>query len=384
MELGLNATPQPADEHWWQDLGVTWYKMSADVDQEGLRDDRAVYEYAATLGLRPCVDLRVSMDWVHRVQIAAYEQLLKEGKMLSVPEEAIPPAPERKDFADQQDFENEKALWEQRRLQIESPVIMQNQKSTHTIILEQMRENIQAYVDLHRDYCTDWEWWGEWACPVTSKGIFHLICYPDTLKVAYEAIHEVQPEARVWTGGNGMDLNDGWIVGLRQDGALKHFDVLNWHPYPMAMRDREQIEEKLRRNYSEWAPILQAEGRGQPLASTEWGYPSLMPMTQEQRQWLESNVIQGGITQMYAEEAVAAYEGDLQIMEEAGFEVVMVHTLRDGKTRFWGEKCGLLTIEDEEKPTYAIAREWAHKGRAGRPAFTARPQVQTLAEVIGE
>jgi hypothetical protein len=100
-------------------------------------------------------------------------------------------------------------------------------------------------------------------------------------------------------------------------------------------------------------------------------------------------VVEGGITQLYPEEALEAYAGDLRIMERHGFEVVVVHTLRDGKSRFWGERCGLLTLPlpglkgralrrlwrtVETKPVYGLVREWAQRGKAGQRAFEQLPE----------
>jgi hypothetical protein len=233
MELGLNAIPKPQDEWFWRDLGVTWAKWSADVDQPDMQDDRARLEYAASLGLRAVIDLRTSSEWMNRRGIEAWERLAAAGQVAALPEGGS--------------FE------EQDR------VIRANQLATHKEVLQHIAAAVQRHVAAHKDFCQDWEWWGEWDCPVTSKGIFHVICYPETLRTVYRAIKEVQPEARVWTGGNGMDLNDGWVVGLRQDEALKSFDVLNWHPYPMSLRNRHKIEERLEQNYTGWRTILNTE-----------------------------------------------------------------------------------------------------------------------------
>ena len=368
MELGLNAIPLPEDEWYWRDLGVTWCKWGVDLDGLQVRDDRLDFERAANLGIRTCVDLRTACEWMTRMGMQAYNKLAQEGKMEPKP-------------ADDAPFEEH------------DRIIRANQAKTNQVVLELIAQHVSAYVEAHRDYCRDWEWWGEWNCPATSQGIFHIICYPETLKVVHAAIKEVQPEARVWTGGNGMDLNDGWVKGLQQDGALKAFDALNWHPYPMSMRDRHKIEERLHENYSGWRKTLDAEGLGQWYTSTEWGYPSLQKVSRAQRQWLTSQVVEGGITQLYPDEALEFYEGDLRIMEEHDFQVVMVHTLRDSPTRFWGTKCGLLTIpipglkgrlarafwkRIETKPVYRLVREWARKGAAGPPAFTRKPEPELL------
>ena len=359
MELGLNALPLPADEWYWRDLGVTWCKWAADIDQpEEHLDDRRQFELAARWGLRTCVDLRTSSQWMTEQGTTAWAQLHAADKLLSLPEG--------------------------RTFEEQDHVVKANQRAVHEIVLERITEQARAYVSRYRDCCCDWEWWGESDCPATSAGIFHILTYPETLKVVYQAIKDVQPEARVWTGGNGMDINDGWVKGLQRDGALKSFDILNWHPFALTLRDRPAIEERLHEAYGEWRKTLAAEGLNQPYAATEWGYPSLRAATHGQREWLESHVVKGRISQLYPEEALEFYGRDLCIMEQYGFQVVMVHTLRDTKSRHWGSKCGLLTLPikglwgrairalwrtAEAKPVYGLVREWAQRGAAGRPAF---------------
>jgi len=357
MQIGINGEPRPEDEWYWRDLGVAWVKWSGDVTGvDPPADDRKRLDYARHLGLQVCVDLRTSSEWMTVVGMAAHERLAQAGKLQSLPEGGA--------------FEEQ------------DKIIRANQAATQAEVLELIAEGVRNYVARHGEYCRDWEWWGEWDCPVTSAGIFHIICYPQTLQVVNRAIKEVQPEARVWTGGNGMDLHDGWVVGLRQDGAFKDFDVLNWHPYPMVMRNRAKIETKLHDNYSGWRKLLDSEGLGQPYASTEWGYPSLRRVTPQQRGWLESHVVEGGISQLYPEEALEFYEGDLRIMEQHGFQVVMVHTIRDTASRHWGAKCGLLELPAkgvrgkarrllglEKKPVYKLVKRWAERGQEGPPAF---------------
>jgi len=52
----------------------------------------------------------------------------------------------------------------------------------------------------------------------------------------------------------------------------------------------------------------------------------------------------------------------------------MVHELVDhdaekNVAKHWGGFCGLLTTDGKRKPTYDVIQKWAHKGRAGKPAF---------------
>ena len=381
MEIGLHGLPQPGDEWFWRDIGATWCKFGADVSVEQPMDQRAEMERARRMGLRIVVDLRTTSEWMSSVAMEAHFRLQQSGELQAL-EPQEPPAQDEGE-ADAA-YQMRLGAWNDLRFQKEDIVVRHNQARTQQVAVDLVAERAARYVALHQDYCQDWEWWGEWDCPHTNQGIFHLIAYPRTLKAVHVALKQTQRDCRVWTGGNGMDLHDGWVIGLRQDDALKAFDVLNWHPYPMTMRDRGRIEEKLNTNYSEWRRMLDAEGSGQPYASTEWGYPSLRHVSRSQRDWLESNVVEGGISQLYPDEALEYYEGDLRLMERHGFQVVVVHMLRDSTSRHWGQKCGLLTVPApgllgklpgplrrrlEAKPVYRLVREWAWRGRAGKAAF---------------
>ena len=358
MEIGLHLSPTPADEWFIRDLGVTWFKWGAQVGEAEVVDQRRQHDEAARLGCRTVVDLRTTTEYLTQLGHESFREMAAHQQLQEAPEGSDPDTQEA--------------------------VIKANQRQVNAEVMRVVCAQVQRHVALHRDHCRDWEWWGESACPITSAGIFHVLCYPETLRAVNAAIHEVQPEARVWTGGNGMDLHDGWVQGLQGDGALKSFDVLNWHPYPMALRDRGRIEQRLHENYRGWREILDTVGNGQPFASTEWGYPSLRYATKAQREWLTSRVVAAGISQLMPEEALDAYEGDLRIMTEYGFQVVIVHSLRDGPTRFWGDRCGLLEAPTpgvrgrlarawrktaEAKPVYRVVQRWAHRGASGTKAF---------------
>ncbi|GAG14261.1 unnamed protein product, partial [marine sediment metagenome] len=141
-------------------------------------------------------------------------------------------------------------------------------------------EGVKVFASVYRSYgerfaevvktceglCDDWEWWGEPHCPHVTGGAFTAWDYAQSLRIVYEAAHEAVPDCRVWSGGFGVSLGalsqssgmrflqdlvfarcpkcgvqyephfDECIrcrVALRE-GAGKHFDVANLHPYAHA------------------------------------------------------------------------------------------------------------------------------------------------------
>jgi len=358
MEIGLHGKPDDLDEWAWRDLGVTWAKWPATIDVDEPPDQRADMERARELGLRVCVDMRISPGELEKLGLTEMFRLQESGKAEAASAAATPA--ERGD------------------------IIRRNQRAAHEGVFEVLAERIRDFVTMHKDFCQDFEWWGEWRCPYTSQGCFHIISYPELLKVCYRTVKDVHPAARVWTGGNGMDLRDDWLIAILQDDGGDYFDVTNWHPYPMDMRDAHAIATKQEEVYTENRTRLRELSHDQPYASTEWGYPVLRRVSKRMRTFLESNIVRGGVSQLYPDEALELYENDLAMMEKHNFEVVIVHMLRDSEGRHWGEKCGLLTHRPtsrsrqwlnrvlpglEKKCTYELVKRWAAKGRAGRPAF---------------
>lgn len=230
-----------------------------------------------------------------------------------------------------------------------------------TAVAEIVAKSAVGFVERHADLCHHWEFWGEWDCPSVAGGVFRHVPYALLLKHVYAAIKTVQPEARVWTGGNGANLNPRWLEQLLETDCLQSFDVCNWHPYYISLRDYEGTGLRTDRilNYARQR-LTEAGGR-QPFAATEWGYP-----VTEQPRSLVSNVVQGCRSLDYTE-AVEWYERDLAAFEQHGFEVVIVHALRDephkGTPNFWGQYCGLQDAEGRRKPTWDVVQRWAKKGR---------------------
>lgn len=348
MEIGIHGGIEPGDEDLISELGVTWTKWGVSLQGDETPDERPRLERCRDLGLRVVLDLRTDCAALNKWAVAGMENLRIAGQL----DKAEPGA----------------------SLEEQTAIIQRNQKRAHGHVHREVADRVARFVEKHGDLCEDWEWWGEWACPHTSQGLFHIVAYPQLLAAMYDAVKSVQPQARVWTGGNGMDLHSDWALAIMQDGCGDKFDVCNWHPYFMANRDLSLCKPAMEQSFREVRGLLQSRGKDQPFAATEWGYPSLPVIPQELEVWLESHVIEGGIRQLRAQEAVKFFEQDLQTMEEWGFEVVIVHTLRDAPGRHWGEKCGLLTVDGARKPVFDVVKRWGQRAAGGRRAFAPAPQ----------
>ena len=345
MDIGVNhefrqpyeGTLSPLDLEQYRELGLTWAKWPLDVSTndelahvEWWRGDtRQACEQALSCGMEPIIDLRTSVTTLDALGQAEQFALADQGVLTD-------------DHNENMRLANEAA---------------------NRVLLDKIAEAIE----LHRDLCSNWEFWGEWCCPWTSRGTFDdLLTYPGMLTSVAGVIREVQPEARVWLGGYGMDLDPVHIRLTCEHGASKSFDVANWHPYFMTIRDLDVARERMERAFTEAREILTQYGTHQPFASTEWGYPTHgLDASEETVRYLRSNVVAKGIEQLTCDEAVQWYEQDLSIMEAHGFETVCVHTLRDHLTpsRHWGGFCGLMTEDWRKKPTWDVVQRWAWKGR---------------------
>ena len=345
MELGINhefrgpsltITPQELEQY--RELGLTWAKwpstLGADIDAPDSKpsqfDTRRACEQARAAGLRPIIDLRTSTDQLEGLAMLAQFAYFDAGELSG---------------------------------DLDEDMRLSNEDAQRAFL-----EEVSFIIDLHRQWCADWEFWGEWGCPWTSRGKFeNPITYPGLLKAVSRTIKETQPEARVWLGGYGMDLNPAHILLALEHGAGEAFDVANWHPYFMEIRDLEVARELMEKGFTEARTALRVQGKNQPFASSEWGYPTHDPDVPEPvLTYLASNVAKGGIAQLSCAEAVAWYEQDLTLMEQHGFETVCVHGLRDRMTagKHWGNFCGLLTEDWRQKPTWEVVQQWAWKGRS--------------------
>ena len=354
MELGLHDVQQ-GDEAAVSDLGVTWTKTGADLADETqiiACDDRRRLEWLRSLGLQLVIDIRINVPYLNARAIDIQMGMAERGELEEVLPTDTVAERHRKESA--------------------------NQKPASLAVAREVGAAAAAYVQRHGYLCSNWEFWGEYNCPWTSQGLFdNMLCYSTLLREVRHSIKAVQAEGRIWTGGNGMDWRMDWLRALVQEEAGDAFDILNLHPYFITIhRDRRTAAGIVRRNLEDLRRILREDCRDQPFAATEWGYPTLPRRSFRERigRWvardksdtmLTSHVFCSDIRAIPAEEAVDWFEGDLSAFNAAGFEVVIVHALRDrpDAARHWGDYCGLLTASGKHKPVWDVVQRWAWRGR---------------------
>ena len=351
MEIGIHEEAQPQDRELIRELGVTWSKFGHDVLNGNDEQLDRWLDWNGEAGLRTAVDLRTDNSAIFSRCIGAWEKLKERGQIETCAEDVS----------------------EADRVGI----IQRNQERTSIAALTEIADLAAGIVSKYGDRCQDWEIWGEAQCPYVSGGVFgdRYQVYSGLLELCYKQIKAVDPSARVWSSGNGMDLDPTFIFAILDDKRGEFFDVANWHPYFMACRSFEASGTIMRSSFERTRRELQERGKDQPYAATEWGYPCYNVETAPVEELLKSHVVSDGIRQLYWSEQAQWYERDLQMMQEFGFEVVIVHCLRDTYNpddpadRHWGKFCGLLDVKGERKQIWDVVQKWAWEGRAGKRAF---------------
>jgi len=235
--------------------------------------------------------------------------------------------------------------------------------------------------------CKDWEFWGEYGCPYVSGGMGQTgiqDAYPQWLPHFHRVIKGVDPEANVWNGGYGCDMNDFFLRGLIADGAVPHFDKLNWHPYNMTNLYRQEgaeyvytdtLEERVAYSTAKYdelyagARVMLAEAGGQqPFVSSEWGQPIVRDRPEGFPPELTSMVFEN-VVPAWDSEGPAFVDAWLECFEKHGFEVVVWHNMIDSGPVYgtrdslhWGQYCGLFFEDGEPKQVFDTVRKWARKG----------------------
>jgi len=252
-------------------------------------------------------------------------------------------------------------------------------------ILGHLVSNAGEAVKRWGSVCKDWEFWGEYACPfVSGMGPNGLSdAYPHWLPYFYRAVKEVDPEANIWNGGYGCDMNDYFLRGLIQDGAVGYFDKCNWHHYNMTNIYRQEncqyvyedtLEERVAystRKYDELLTgareALTLAGGTQPFVSSEWGLPVCRDLKHKLPPGLASMVFEN-VVPAFDSEAPAFFEAWLDCFDRHGFETLIIHSLRDNgpvagtlDSLHWGQYCGLCFEDGTKKQIYDVVKKWANK-----------------------
>jgi hypothetical protein len=356
MEIGIGQW-QSAHEWYYRDLGLSWVKLGLDVSNPPQDYFQGYLDRIRELDMRVVVDLRTSPEWIQTEGRKYAAELSAAGKL--------------------EDPVNEAAIF-------------RNECRAHLALQDQYAEWCANMAQRLAPWVADFEIWGESACPYVTGGAFgqDSRVYSAYLEAAYGAIKTVRPEARVWTGGNGMSnhgLDPNYFYAILDDGRGDAFNVANWHPYHVEIDPTDDAREYLQRCREQYAALrgdLKLRGNNQPYAASEWGFPSSGYAPEGFERFLRSMVVEG-VVELTAGEALEWMEEDLRVMQDAGFQVVCLdkivdHAGEDNKARFWGDKIGLVTANLEAKPVYTLIQEWAWAGRE-QPAF-AEPVAEGAAQ----
>lgn len=352
MRIGLDQI-RPEDEEYTLDLGVSWTKKAAGVT--GPYDETLAHlDYCKRLGIRPVIDLRFSDDHERMID------LQRQGGAVA--------------DAEAQD------------------------------IVAGMAAQTADLVRQAGDLCSEWEVFGEYDCPYAG-GIWpnKSSTYAAYLTAIYDAIKAVNPAARVWNGGWGVQFQDHHFPPLVAECPDK-WDVLNFHHYniyeywPPGADNKPAYDasladcvaytsERFRGMFARNRAMLDEAGLTQPFVSSEWG------MATVSRAAVESNLralaldsedllptdnpaypLDGQGFGLADDDAAVYMDAWLRVFEEVGMEVCVVHRLHDAPWEkrqyadctFWGHFCGLLFETGEKKAVYDVVKQWAQRDRARR------------------
>lgn len=126
-----------------------------------------------------------------------------------------------------------------------------------TINVDDYRNYVRAVVEHFRDRIHHWEIWNE-PSGIAPDHYFKL------LKVGYETIKEVDPEAFVVGGGGLQHHACDYLERLFTLGGLKYMDAYSFHGYMVDGWDPWQYGRGLRE-------LMTKHGKVVPLWDTEWG-----------------------------------------------------------------------------------------------------------------
>jgi len=122
-----------------------------------------------------------------------------------------------------------------------------------------------------------WEFFNEMNLHHYRFGVPSVDEYLAWLKPTYEAIREIDPEARLTTGGFGYRPIP-YLREMMEKGAAEYFDILNVHYYPSTPEDM----------FFEWVEelrgILKEHGLNKPIWITEIGWTTSEGSTSEEDQ----------------------------------------------------------------------------------------------------
>ncbi len=375
MHLGLNGYAE-ADWPFVQDLGVTYIKWAFELEHTPIDQIERHLEDIVAHKCIPVIDLRVEPADSIRLGTAISDRLWPKHEQTRWERFASRLRPR-----DCRPYTEE-----------ELECIRQRTEAIHAISTAQVEDWVLETVYRTKHLCRDWEVQGEWACPVVSAGFAKQWDYVQLLRRCYQAVHLADPGARVWLGGNAVNLDRSKLramldpppgpvlspLGPEYKVTGQMFDVANLHHYGHTLSPDKPVPELATQIagyddfFREMRGLLRTFGTDQPFASTEWGQP-FCPDSEAHKVY-RSRAYHGGVPGIAESWGPEWFDACFGSFEKHGMRVLCVHSLHDlpegQKHQFWGGFCGLLDLEGCKRPVWKTVQRWAWRAReSGVPAF---------------
>lgn len=139
---------------------------------------------------------------------------------------------------------------------------------------------VKALVTRYRGSVHYWEVWNEPDNSLFWKPAPDPKAYADLLKVAYRAIKEADPTAKVLTGGVSGNAVP-FLEAMIEAGAGDSFDILALHPYAVPLNpaqgrveSRPEVHKMVDVELTKYRALLDRRGYNRPLWVTEIGWPA--------------------------------------------------------------------------------------------------------------
>jgi GH35 family endo-1,4-beta-xylanase len=227
------------------------------------------------------------------------------------------------------------------------------------------REFLRAMVARYRDVVRSWEIWSEPNCYTCNPmSYYDHDLYRDLLALSAEAIRSVDSSARIVLGGLWLnEMAPAYLDGLLATGdAIDHFDVFNWHLYPLP-RTRESIPFPLWKDMlAQWIDFFRSRlPEGFPVWVTEFGIATRTPDSDILHSRMAPEIV--GFTE--EEQADWFSEFAEAASEEWGIGRLVWLRVRDDEdpTHHFFSTTGVLRPDGSEKPVARrVSEHQAAKG----------------------
>ncbi|MFB3882709.1 MAG: hypothetical protein ACE149_15690 [Armatimonadota bacterium] len=221
------------------------------------------------------------------------------------------------------------------------------------------REYVSAIVNRYGDTIRCWEVWSEPNCrSCNPMSYYDAELYSRLLATTSKVIREIDSSARVIIGGLWLNsLTPDYVDALFRSGAADHFDIFNFHLYPMPP-SRESIPFPLwRSTLSQWVDFFRNKlPEGCPIWMTEFGISTRTAASE-----VLYTRTRGEVVAMTEEEQADWFSGFAEAAdEEWDLATVIWYRLRDVEdpTHYYAATHGILRPDGSAKPVRERIAQW--------------------------